>query len=79
MGSKSQFSVGDGLLCIALAAVLHPTNEQVRLTARRVLKRLPKANRWPFAMIANSHHPKTDVFDLLKELLPDETQSHRLA
>lgn len=74
--SKAKFSVGDALLCLAIAA--HLKNDQaVRLTARRVQKRLPKVNRWPFAAIARSKTPKTDTFRLVKELTHDPTQSPR--
>lgn len=75
--AKEKYSVGDALLCTAISARLGNT-QAVRRTAKRVQKRLHKANQWPFAAIARSKTPKDDVFKLVKELTNDPTKVPRL-
>lgn len=62
---KSQFSIGDALLCVTLAASL---NSDIRETARRVQKRLPKVNRWPFQAIAEATDPQQQVRITVRQL-----------
>lgn len=75
--AREKYSVGDALLCLAIAARLGNTRA-VRTTAKRVQKRLHKANQWPFAVIARSKNPQKTVFQLVKELTDDPTKSPRL-
>lgn len=75
---KSQFSQLDGLLCLAITAHLRRTPEALRMTARRVAKRMAKKDRDICAIMQVSRDPHRVLDITLKELNYDATQSPRI-
>lgn len=74
---KRQYSLLDGLLCLALAAHFHTSPEKIRWVARRVARRLPKSQRGICAIVQMSSDPRRVINLALKEL-HDEAQGPRL-
>lgn len=58
----------DAALCIALAARIHRDPARVRATAKKCLKRMPRAQHGALPLIASSRDPLAVVEHMLENL-----------
>lgn len=61
-------TLADATLALLLAARIHGTNEAIRATAQRCLKRLPRSKREPLYKLVDSRNPLELVSYLVQEL-----------
>lgn len=69
MESCLSMTVIDGFLAICLSAHMAKTNKEVRATIKRVIKKVPKSERYKFESFLLAHNPRAAIQTALTALV----------